>query len=349
VKGAPGAESMRPARAPDCVLVYDGSFPGLLCAVAETEALFRTGGALPAVRPPSGESDLFETAIDVPRDQNRARRVGELLATRGPAGILRTGYEAYCSDLPGKDTAVCRVLARILLDAASDVRHSRAPARTRALPPGGIPCPDFERSLDLSDPWAADFLRAARRTGAQAHLVQGLLRFAECADGTMYAVYGSECRVLELVAGHFASRFAASRFVIHDRGRGEAVLHAPGGAMRFVRDFRLLDGSGGSAATPASPEPSSGEAIVRALWQRYFGAVAIRERRNARLQAGKMPKKYWVDLPEMDPVPSHVPATAGSTAEASFRPAVPSDRWSYGSGSPGTGAGNAPAPTDPPS
>jgi probable DNA metabolism protein len=253
-------------------LRHDGSWQGYLCAVAEAFNLARLQGTLPGVAGPEELAWLFDETRYVAADPERAKALLARIRRKAGGEALDTCFQAFCADTPGREDALARILFRL---------HREG-----------------KRVLDdLGDPDANLVFRAARRAGAQAHLVTGLVRFAELADGSWYAPIEPDCDVLPLVADHFAARFADMYFVIHDRRRGTALLHRPAAgndqkSWIIVAGF-ALDHQG---ALPLS----EGEKSARAGWARYFDAVAITERRNPKLQKSHMPMKYWRFLPEME-------------------------------------------------
>ena len=75
-----------------------------------------------------------------------------------------------------------------------------------------------------------------------------------------------------------------------------AILHEPGEPWKIARGFSVRE----EAQDRESPPVTEEEMQIREGWRRYFHSIAIGPRRNPRLQAGHMPKKYWEYLPEMD-------------------------------------------------
>ena len=147
--------------------------------------------------------------------------------------------------------------------------------------------------------------KAAFRAKAQAHLITGLIRFSELKDGSWFAPIEPDCDVLPLIGDHFAARYADMSFAIHDRKRGKALLHSPGNPWRIIAGFTLISekngepiGRNGTVDETDLPY-SANERAIRSGWIRYFDTIAIPQRENPRLQAGHMPRKYWLLLPEM--------------------------------------------------
>ncbi|HWR11946.1 MAG TPA: TIGR03915 family putative DNA repair protein [Rectinemataceae bacterium] len=250
------------------VLTYDGSFPGFLCAAADFINASRSGGAPPTIRGFASSEELFDETFAVRCDEARATRLWRRLSRKAGEASLQTCMEAFLSDLPERENSIARALARMDNE-------------------GG-------KALDaMDDPDICLVVKAALRAKGQAHLLKGLIRFSELADGSWYAPIEPDCDVLSLLGDHFAARYPDMRFAIHDRKRNKAILHLPGSPWRTVDGFSLT----------SSPESSFSERerAIQAGWVRYFDTVAIAPRRNPRLQSGHMPKKYWHLLPEMKP------------------------------------------------
>jgi probable DNA metabolism protein len=233
--------------------------------VAEAINAGRKGLLFPSIRPKAGCAGLFDESLAVPTDEARAARVWRRLEAKVGEEALRDCFDAFCSDLDGVEDSLASTLARM-------AREGRGVLG------------------DLGDPNCLRVMEASRRSKAQAHKLTGLLRFAELADGSWYAVMKPECDVLPLIGDHFAARFPGERFVIHDSGRGRAILHEPHGPWRIVGGFSL--------ASAGDLPLSEREKELQTGWRTYFKSVAIAERKNPRLQAGHMPKKYWPFLPE---------------------------------------------------
>lgn len=259
-------------------LRHDGSWQGFLCAVAEGFNLARLQGSLPGIAGPEEHAGLFDETRHVATEPERAEALLGRMRRKAGSDALDSCFQAFCADTPGREDALARILLRLHREGKQVLD-------------------------DLGDADANLVFRAARRAGAQAHLVTGLVRFAELSDGSWYAPIEPDCDVLPLVANHFSSRFADMNFVIHDRRRGTALLHRPAAGNDkktwiIVAGFALADGGtpGSAGALPLSESEKS----ARSGWARYFDAVAIAERRNPKLQKSHMPMKYWRFLPEME-------------------------------------------------
>lgn len=249
------------------VLVHDGSFPGFLCAVAEAlnARILRPDAPSPRVKGPAALADLFENRERIPRVDDRARALWSRLTARVGEEPMVAVLHAFCSDLGGADEAAAALVARLWFEGS------------RALD-------------DLSSGDARMVEKAANRTIHEAHRFLGLVRFAELKDGSWYARIGPDCDIILLIADHFADRYPTMRWAIHDGRRGTAILHDQGTAWTAVSGFQVA--SGGELPF------SNAELALQEAWRKYFGAVAVMERANPRLQTSFLPKKHRANLPE---------------------------------------------------
>jgi len=115
----------------------------------------------------------------------------------------------------------------------------------------------------------------------------GLIRFQEI-KGILYASFEPDNAILGLLADHFLDRLHGEPWIIHDTKRNLAIL-CNGSRWRMVpfrRDFALT--------LPRE------ELAIQELWRGYFTHIAIPERKNPKLQAQYMPKRYWKGLIEVN-------------------------------------------------
>ncbi len=282
--------------------LYDGSFPGLFCAAFEAHGMapsesdknleFKsTGAAVPGAGAALVTRTMelsFDDEFLVKTDVQKARNLWKACAEQGSTKALGTCYEAFCSDFDMIDNSVGRILCRVLEETSKPF------------------------ALDnLGDDDELMVVKASGRTLNQAEKLCGLLRFSELKDGILYATISPDCDILQFLAPHFEARLPHFNFVIHDRKRAKAVLHESGAPAHIVEgiDF-VATGTNSRVDTGAvdtgidtlkSPQAaySSQELELRQYWQRYFSAIAIQARKDPGLQANRMPKKYWADLPEL--------------------------------------------------
>lgn len=136
--------------------------------------------------------------------------------------------------------------------------------------------------------------RIARHVSHEAHKFKGFVRFREVAAGFLYAGIEPQSDVLPLIAPHFTQRVGDRPWMIHDLGRSQAALYD-------LKSWRLISG----IKLAAEPDLALAELDYTALWQRYFQCHAIAERHNPKLQQKHVPLRYRKQLPEFNlPTPS---------------------------------------------
>lgn len=252
--------------------VYDGSFDGFLGVVfeatrrRETPASIETGPAL-ALGP----------VVEVETDPEIAGRVRRGLDWRAPEASQRM-YAAFLSEAPGVEAALFRLVADVV---------ARGPAA-------------------LSD-WRSADARAAHRLAArtwrEVHRMHAFVRFERRAApdappggaGDHYvATVRPGPHALPLLSDHFADRYPTLRWAIVDAGRHLALVHTPAVERAEGAPATTIVPAAGVEALAAAPD----EAHVQRMWQAYFRAVDIPERKNLALQRRHVPKRYWADMTE---------------------------------------------------
>lgn len=297
-------------------VIYDGSFAGLLTAVAWC---LRRGCRPDAILSESDQLPLLDS-IALPVEAGIRQLFGKhyrlQLGAEQAEVVLDTAYRAWLSELPGLGTAIHGFLAAAL--------------RERQDPSGR-----------LTDPDVASVVGAAKRVSGQAHQYLGLLRFRRVGPLLYLADFSPDYHVLPLILPHFADRLADQDFVICDRRRGIAAWHHAAGldavghpaakhrpavqrcTLHWLSDddqqnvWSESPGLPAGAAKPLQPLISGGcrfETVVgdpplnndacqvavapadgddyEAMWREYLNRLTIPERRNLFLQRGNLPKKY---------------------------------------------------------
>jgi len=250
------------------VLVYEGGFEGFLTAVFEAERLrLEVERVEAASRYAPG---LLDTVREIAPDVEKARRVMTGIVKSGGNDIAGMVQTAFLSEGPGIGTVLWRYLHRLFRGK------------------------DGARGRNLLDADSHAVFQAAHRTRHEAHLFQGFVRFRRAPDGSMFAVIAPEHDILAILAPHFTARFPNHAWMIADSRRGQCLRYDGQEAQMLACDPAHLPKDDAGAAALAE----EGDGRFDTLWRAYFEAVNIEARRNPRLQARLLPKKYWKYLPE---------------------------------------------------
>ena len=111
------------------------------------------------------------------------------------------------------------------------------------------------------------------------------IRFEE-KDGMLGSVIHPKNNVLPLLRGHFCSRLPDEDFLIFDAAHGTALLRQSGHVQYLAMEHY-------------EPARDADELNWQALWKRFFHALTIEERRNAKAQMNHAPKRFWGGMVEM--------------------------------------------------
>ncbi|MDE6585948.1 MAG: TIGR03915 family putative DNA repair protein [Clostridia bacterium] len=137
----------------------------------------------------------------------------------------------------------------------------------------------------LNMPQVIEFNDLLHKITGETHKLKGFLRFMESASGVFYAPYTPNNDITDLLMPHFAERFKAERFVIHDLKRKIA-------GMYDGHDWIV------TYAGEAEVYLSEYEKSFETLWKKYYNSVNIKERPHEKQMKGYMPVRYWKFLPE---------------------------------------------------
>ena len=104
-----------------------------------------------------------------------------------------------------------------------------------------------------------------------------------------------EHHVLPLLGEHFADRYPVMRWAVVDVHRRLALVHDTPAVERAADapPTRIVP-----AHALAAMDETPDEAAFQAMWQTYFRAVDIQERKNLALHQRHVPRRYWPYLTE---------------------------------------------------
>ncbi len=140
----------------------------------------------------------------------------------------------------------------------------------------------IRRRLSLAE--VIEFNEILKKVTGELHNMKGFLRFMQC-GGAFYAPYSPDNDITELIMPHFAARFSAEKFVIHDVKRKLAGIY---NGDKWIIAY----------ADMAEVQLSDGELAFETLWKKYYNAANIAERPHEKQMRGYMPARYWKFMPE---------------------------------------------------
>lgn len=203
---------------------------------------------------------LFAEDVPVKTDPAKAVKVMRTLKRRFGEEDYLTVCMALASPDPEKAQAVYQTVVRGL-----DERCSR----------GHL----FD---GLADDNVLKTFSLARSVGREIDHLKGFLRFQELENGILYARIGPKGNAVTFLMPHFADRLPIENFVIHDDKRNLFGIHPA------KRQWYLLSGDEGESELRFSEE----EAEYQELFRHFCSTIAIKERKNLKLQQNLLPLRF---------------------------------------------------------
>lgn len=249
------------------MVLYDGSFEGLLSAVFE---IFEYKITDPRIQKKESASPSFfgkvhtaETCLV--KAERVYKKLRQLLTANGVAQL----YKTHLSEISGIEDHIYRYIAYAL--------SSKTPVEN-----------------NFAHPDILMVQQTSRKVHREKHRMEAFVRFQLTKDGLYYAIIQPDFNVLPLIAKHFEDRYADQRWLIYDCRRGYGLYYdleqTAQVSLHFTAD---LDNPQQLAAIA-----DEHEALYQSLWQQYFGSVNIAARKNTKLHIRHMPKRYWRYLVE---------------------------------------------------
>lgn len=249
------------------VVVYDGSFAGLLTAVFEVYEykidqpnIQRSGAA---------SGSLFAEVHTVETDLEKSKRVFKKLQERVSPRAAKQLYDAWLSELKDIENVILRYV-QYSLNTKLAIEN------------------------DYAHPDVLMIQQTSRKVHKEKHRMEAFVRFQLTKDQLYYCIIQPDYNVLPLISKHFKDRYADQRWLIYDGLRkyglyydGEKVQEVQ---MHFEADLNNL---------PNLREVfDEKEELYQQLWKQYFNSVNIKARKNMKLHIQHMPKRYWKYLIE---------------------------------------------------
>lgn len=248
------------------LLLYDGSFEGLLSAIFYVYEYSLTDVQIRSWD--HAQDNLFGSSRFVDSDEEKAGRVWEGLKQR----LSKTGTDQFYRSFLSEELFI----EDHLLSYSRYAFASKSPIDS-----------------DFSHPAVMKLAKMAKQVGREKHRMEAFVRFQRTADDIYYAVIEPDYNVLPLIIWHFKDRYADQRWIIYDSKRKYALYYD----LNTVETVEIQFNEGSSAGGPGIVSHEQ-EGLYQQLWKRYFHSVNIPARKNLKLHIRHMPKRYWNKLVE---------------------------------------------------
>lgn len=243
------------------VYIYDGSYQGLLTTLYTAFKLREIPVKILAKN--KFKKDLFYQEKRIETDLKKAEFFTKQIKEHISAQALNNIFHAYLSEAEKVELYLFRYLFK-----------------------------GFKVGAEVDEYLTKTYVRAvhdlAHKVRHESHRLKGFIRLKEAAGNKYYGAIEPDFKILILLAPHFKKRFSTIDWIIHDKKREKAVIFSKDNSEWLLIDLEK----------DFEPELSKKEKNIQNLWQSFFEAVTIENRRNPKVQQQFMPKKYWKYLIE---------------------------------------------------
>jgi len=252
------------------VLLYDGSFEGLLTVIFHVYEHKLTDVKI--YRQEEARPILFGETINVAADNAKAKRVYQKLKEKLTPAALNQFYKTFLAELPLIEDHLLGYVQYVLA-AKTAVENNYSHADVLMLQ------------------------QTSRKVDREKHRMEAFVRFQLTKDGLYYCIIQPDFNVLPLISKHFKDRYADQRWLIYDVRRKYGLYYDCTSVTEVQIDFAVDKNDKKQLVTIHDEK----EALYQQLWQQYFSSVNIAARKNMKLHIQHMPKRYWRYLVEKLP------------------------------------------------
>jgi probable DNA metabolism protein len=250
----------------NAVIIYDGTFEGLLSAVFD---IYEQKVA-PINITPDTQSMLFGHQVLLAKDESKSERVFNGICKYGGMATCDMLFHTFTSKAPMVEMDILRYL-QLLFRLKRDV------------------------SGMMGESYILRVRQLQRKVTREAHRMLMFIRFEQAKDGTYFAPIAPQYDVLKIIVSHFKDRFNDQTWVIYDTARNYGV-HFDGKDVALITIDESTFNVENGRLSPSMV--ADGEMEYQHLWQVFFKEIAIKERKNLKLQQNFMPKRFWKYLTE---------------------------------------------------
>lgn len=250
------------------IYVFDGSFAGFLTLLFEWYT--HKPGEIEICKTDDYQTNMMDETIFVQTDESRADRVSKGLQKKLSKDGWRRLYCTFLSEMADSLPHLFR-FARYVLD------H------------------DFSVEKNYGHPDVLYIAQMARKVEREKHHIEAFVRFEQTPDGLHYAPVSPKYNVLPLIVHHFKNRYSSQSWVIYDLPRKYGIFYNGQNVQYIQMQFTLANNRA------LFPSMETKESAYQQLWKTYFNSTNIEARKNLKLQAQSMPKRFWKYLTEMRP------------------------------------------------
>lgn len=245
------------------ILLYDGSFEGLLCCVfriyEQKIKVFRVQHVLEPM------NDMFAETINIITEPQKAQRVWSGIMRKAGAKSIQRIIYSFLAEIKGEEHNIIRYI-QYLIDSKKNIEDN-------------ISHPVVQRTEDV-----------LKMVGRERHRMKAFVRFELLKDNVFFASIEPDFNVLPLIIDHFKNRYADQEWIIYDVKRDYGLYYN----LKDVQQITLEV----SPKTKSENIFQEEEVLYQELWKGYFKHTNIESRKNTALHVRHVPKRYWSRLTE---------------------------------------------------
>ena len=249
------------------IVIYDGSFEGLMTAVFE---IYEYKIAQPNIVNSNTETgSLFGRIHEVQTNKDKTARVFKKLKDKLTPNAFSNLYKTFLSETKEIENLLYRYIAYILSSKAS-----------------------VENDYSNADVLALQQL--SRKVHREKHRMEAFVRFQLTQDQLYFCIIQPDYNVLPLISKHFEKRYADQRWLIYDSRRKYGLYYD----LETVEEVSMSFENDINNKAALKSICNDKEELYQKLWCIYFGSINIAARKNMKLHIQHMPKRYWRYLTE---------------------------------------------------
>lgn len=181
--------------------------------------------------------------------------------------------------------ALCKALATDETDKGQAVYQTIVDAITRG---------SGRRVLEnVANPYVGRTFNLCRKAGNEIHRLMEFVRFQELEQGILFSKIGPVCNVVSFLMPHFADRLPLEDFIIYDEKRDIFGVHPA------RKEWYLVTGQ--ELKLDERLHYSEKEESYRDLFTHFCRTIAIKERKNLKLQQQMLPLRFQDYMVEFAP------------------------------------------------
>ena len=249
------------------IVVYDGTFEGLMTAVFE---IYEYKILQPnIVNSKSASGSLFGKVHEVNTNKEKTARVFKKLKDKLTPNAFADLYKTFLSETKDIENLLYRYIAYVLASKES-----------------------IENDYSNADVLLLQQL--CRKVQREKHRMEAFVRFQLTQDQLYFCIIQPDFNVLPLISKHFEKRYADQRWLIYDSRRKYGLYYD----LEKVEEVSMNFESDLNNKNELKSICDEKEELYQKLWCIYFGSVNIAARKNMKLHIQHMPKRYWRYLTE---------------------------------------------------